>query len=515
MSEEDQAAGVTALPKFNMPSHESEMTSKDVKSLALRHGVPLGHWFSFEKRVGKGAGGQIFQETFSSLKGWKKRFLFLDMRAIPDPMAWRHHDSDVNDPIPEDGFHASNVQLLTKQVVDLRPVPFGLLFHGGLATTWDFPDFRPVFKDTEGNVVTMSEFLRFPFLSDASISKGPPLTSQDRIEQHTTRPLPFDQPIPEKTYHQKGSRHGNDGEEGSRPKTKRRKIVARQDSPDASEATSSPRPIQTFDSTKANPSSAVAATAKSHHVDEGTETLQLRASGGQSRRALVDAATEVVQSSPGHQSAHHSPSATQMASPQRPVRRGNVDEGESDPMWCRELMVHLAPPAVHEESNALDNATALERAWFSLAQGALAQTNILERFEHLQTEFNRLVEIHTRIRLLEDQNNELSQMNNEQSLRIKELEDILAKKDYALVYAERINVERAQEKEKLVTQLGKTEMEKFYYIRKLLPTVVERLLQSYEYKKSLSKPFNIAIQAGWGKRARRGAIQRGSLGNHR
>ncbi|GKA68008.1 hypothetical protein Tco_0767925 [Tanacetum coccineum] len=41
MSEEDQAAGVTALPKFNMPSHESEMTSKDVKSLALRHGVPL------------------------------------------------------------------------------------------------------------------------------------------------------------------------------------------------------------------------------------------------------------------------------------------------------------------------------------------------------------------------------------------------------------------------------------------------------------------------------------------
>ncbi|GKC04413.1 hypothetical protein Tco_0996023 [Tanacetum coccineum] len=34
-----------------------------------------------------------------------------------------------------------------------------------------------------------------------------------------------------------------------------------------------------------------------------------------------------------------------------------------------------------------------------------------------------------------------------------------------------INSERAQEKEKLVTQLGKTEMEKFDSIRKLLPTV--------------------------------------------
>ncbi|GJW16935.1 hypothetical protein Tco_0024371 [Tanacetum coccineum] len=209
MSEEDQTVGVTALPKFDMPSYESEMTSKDVKSLALRHGIPLdlhpvalrkgwtmdklsddmiglyeqyfefsgirvpfstfllavikhfrvhisqlvplglnrltmfelycrslgivpsvnlfrvfykvskqGHWFSFEKRVGKGAGGQVFRETFSGLKGWKKRFFFLDRRAIPDAMAWRHHDSDVNDPVPKDGFQASDVQLLTERVVD-------------------------------------------------------------------------------------------------------------------------------------------------------------------------------------------------------------------------------------------------------------------------------------------------------------------------------------------------------------------------------------------------------------
>ncbi|GJX38318.1 hypothetical protein Tco_0251621 [Tanacetum coccineum] len=512
-----------------MPSHESEMTSKDVKSLALRHGVPLDlhlvalrkgwtmnkfpddmiglyeQYFEFSRiRVPFStfllAVIKHFQVHISQLVplglnrltmfdlyyqslgivpfvnffafftrlvnrdiGWKKRFFFLDRRAISDAMAWRHHDSDVNDLVPEDGFHTSDVQLLTEQVVDLRPVPSGLLFHGGLATTWDFPGFRLVFKDTEGNVVTMSEFLRFPFLSGASISKGPPLTSQDQIEQHTTRPLPSDQRIPENMDHQKRvkvedpkivairerkakaatkkkekKRHGNDGGEGSRPKTKRRKTVARQDGLDASKATSSPRPIRTFDPTKANPSSAAAATAESredrsplasprdsaahsvnrsdgHHVDEGTETLQFRASGGQSGRALVDVVTEVVQSSSSHQSAHHSPSATQMASPQRPVCRGDVDEGESSrhqayyfpewfihqrcrldtPMWCRELMVHLAPPSIHEESNALDIATALERAWFSLARGALAQTDILERFEHLQTDFNWLAETHT------------------------------------------------------------------------------------------------------------------------
>nr|GEZ09137.1 hypothetical protein [Tanacetum cinerariifolium] len=41
MSEEDQFVDVVALPKFDMSSHESTMTAKDVKSLAVRHGNPL------------------------------------------------------------------------------------------------------------------------------------------------------------------------------------------------------------------------------------------------------------------------------------------------------------------------------------------------------------------------------------------------------------------------------------------------------------------------------------------
>ncbi|GJY73584.1 hypothetical protein Tco_0478015 [Tanacetum coccineum] len=41
MSEEDQTADVAALPKFDMPSCESSMTAKDVKSLAVRHDIPL------------------------------------------------------------------------------------------------------------------------------------------------------------------------------------------------------------------------------------------------------------------------------------------------------------------------------------------------------------------------------------------------------------------------------------------------------------------------------------------
>ncbi|GKB50464.1 hypothetical protein Tco_0901217 [Tanacetum coccineum] len=129
---------------------------------------------------------------------------------------------------------------------------------------------------------------------------------------------------------------------------------------------------------------------------------------------MTNVNTEVVQPSLIHRTAYHSPIATQLASPSWSIQRGNVEGGESSrrgplyvpdwsihqrcrldtPMWCRELMVHLAPPTTQEESNALNNATTLKRAWFSLARGALAQTDILERFEHLQADFDRLVETH-------------------------------------------------------------------------------------------------------------------------
>nr|GEU42969.1 hypothetical protein [Tanacetum cinerariifolium] len=304
-------------------------------------------------------------------------------------MAWRHHDSDVNDPVPKDGFSASDVQMLTEQGIDLRPVHSRLLFQGGLATTWDFPGYRSVFKDTEGN---------------------------DRTAYHTS--LPSKQNIPKKTDHQKRvevkdpkivatrerkaraaakkrekRRQGGNCGEGSHPATKRRKTIARNDGPDASEATSSRNLLGLL--------------------------IPLIPP-----MAMTNVNIEVVQPSQTHRSAHHSPIATQSASPARSIQQAYGP---------------LDPPATQEESNALNNDTALEKAWFSLARRDLAQTGILE------------------------------------------------------------SAERAQEKETLVTQLYRTEMENFDCICKLLPTVVERLFQSHEYKQSLFEPFNLAIQAGWGK----------------
>ncbi|GJZ61731.1 hypothetical protein Tco_0617868 [Tanacetum coccineum] len=148
MSEEDQTVDVVVVPKFDMPSHESTMTAEKVKTLAIRHGIPLDlHPVALTAEW-------TMDQLSEELIGWKKRFFFLDRRAIPDAMAWRHHDSDVNDPMPEDE-------------------------------------------------VTMSEYIRFPFLFGAAIEKGPPFAGQDRIVQHTTPLLSVDQPISDKTNHQK------------------------------------------------------------------------------------------------------------------------------------------------------------------------------------------------------------------------------------------------------------------------------------------------------------------------
>ncbi|GKD09399.1 hypothetical protein Tco_1189084, partial [Tanacetum coccineum] len=134
------------------------------------------------------------------------------------------------------------------------------------------------------------------------------------------------------------------------------------------------------------------------------------------------------------------------------------------------LLTHLAPPTVRGEMNAYDNNTALERAWFSIARGAMAQTDALLRFEALYDAHLALKERCEDVRgehagcaekliNAERERDELRAVNADQVSQIKELEAELARKDSALVFSDRV----------------------------------------HEYKESLSIPFNLAIQAGWAK----------------
>ncbi|GKA80452.1 hypothetical protein Tco_0787048 [Tanacetum coccineum] len=558
-----------------------------------------GDWFTFERRVGPGSGGKILNETFSGLKGWKKRFFFLDRRAIPQAMAWRHHDSDIHDPLPTDGFRASDVVTLTDQSIDIRPVPSGLLFHAGLATTWEFSGFLPIFKDTEGNVVTMSEYLRFPFLDGATIEQGDALSARDAITLHTTGPLPVNRSLPAKTARLKeveipdpkiviirerkaraaakkqAERKRAAGDEGgSKGKPKRRKVSAVRAEEEASSASPlrivAPNPsfllkdvddAGTAESREGEhvsvPPHDSANTTRDHTVDHDESFGESRGHGetvethpadetkltespipvrNLEKTAVHDLVPVVRSNLAGdHADAAESSRPSSIYVPQWTIhRRSRVDTPEK----CRELLTHLAPPAVREEMNAYDNNTALEKAWFSIARGAMAQTDALLRFEalydahlalkercedvtrqlvstrtdftHVSNLYNTLSNRHQQVRgehagcaekliSAERERDELRAVNADQASHIKELEAELARKDSALVFSDRVSNERAAENERLVSKLGYFEKEKIDSIGKLLPTVVRRLLNSHEYKESLSIPFNLAIQAGWAK----------------
>ncbi|GKC24688.1 hypothetical protein Tco_1026838 [Tanacetum coccineum] len=106
-----------------------------------------GHWFSFERRSGKGGHDKIFNEFCSSLKNWKDRFFLIDRRAIPDAMPWRHHNSSVLDP-PPTGVRAEDIRRLCENVTDVRPVHPAMLYEIGLMTILSHPEnFRSIFSN--------------------------------------------------------------------------------------------------------------------------------------------------------------------------------------------------------------------------------------------------------------------------------------------------------------------------------------------------------------------------------
>ncbi|GKD92942.1 hypothetical protein Tco_1372779 [Tanacetum coccineum] len=187
-------------------------------------------------------------------------------------------------------------------------------------------------------------------------------------------------------------------------------------------------------------------------------------------------------------------------------RRSRVDTPEE----CRELIARGAMA----QTDALLRFEALYDAHLALKERCEDVTRQLVStqtdFTHASNLYNTLSNRYQQVRGehagcaekladAERERDELRTVNADQASYIKELEAELARKDSALVFSDRISNERAVENERLVSQLGYLEKEKIDYIGKLLPTVVRRLLNSHEYKESLSIPFNLAIQAGWAK----------------
>ncbi|GKE63557.1 hypothetical protein Tco_1513924, partial [Tanacetum coccineum] len=335
------------------------------------------------------------------------------------------------------------------------------------------------------------------------------------------------------------------GEGGSKGKTKRRKVSAvRAEEEDSTEEASSASPLRTV---APNPSFLLkdvddAGTAESredehvsvphhdyantthndesfgesgghgetvetHHADE-TKLTESPVPTRNPEKTVVQYLVLVVRSNlADHADGAESSRPGSVYVPEWTIhRRSRVDTPEE----CRELLTHLAPPAVREEMNAYDNSTAMERAWFSIARGAMAQTDALLRFEapydahlalkerckdvtrqlvstktdftHVSNLYNTLSNRYQQVRgehagcaekliNAERERDKLRVVNADQASHIKELEAELARKDSALVFSDRISNERAVQNEKLVSKLGYFEKEKTDSIGKLLPIV--------------------------------------------
>ncbi|GJR56643.1 hypothetical protein Tco_1407164 [Tanacetum coccineum] len=429
MAKEDPLGKVAIVPKFDMPYHVFTMSPKDVKSLAKQYSIPLD------------------LHPCAPVKGWTMDKLLEEVigRAIIQCMI-----GDIieflmfNGSLPDDGFSILDVRALAEKFIDLRLVPADLLFKAGLASTWDFPGFHPIFKDTKGNVVTMSEYPRFPFLFGASIVQGLVVSNKNQIDQNTTPPLPVCHPIPDKTDFQREVEVEDPKVLAIKERKARAAAKKKENKKRDKNERKAPNPKQK---------------GRKFPLSGRANRLLLII------RPLNAEKEEVFISYPSltRHSVHHSPSFVKTLSQSgRNLIGLHADEGESyrlrgiyvpewsilrrcridSPMWCWELMVHLAPLATQEESNALTNpddygklaethgecsniVLKLVTARQDLEQNARLYTNMSDHYKGLKEEHQGC---NDRFQVLEKEKNELSMTNRDQALQIQELEAELAKK---------------------------------------------------------------------------------------
>ncbi|GJY75839.1 hypothetical protein Tco_0480955 [Tanacetum coccineum] len=111
---------------------------------------PLGDWFSFAKRCAPSL--ICIDDNHSCTNHWKSGFFFIDRRAIPDAMVWRHPDAAIDDPRPAAGsFNMADVRRLGAHVIKLRDIPKGVLVLSGLSRVWKSRVFDPVLWGADGN----------------------------------------------------------------------------------------------------------------------------------------------------------------------------------------------------------------------------------------------------------------------------------------------------------------------------------------------------------------------------
>ncbi|GJV65311.1 hypothetical protein Tco_1476139 [Tanacetum coccineum] len=146
---------------------------------------PLGDWFSFAKRCAPSP--ICIDDNHSCTKHWKSGFFFIDRRAIPDAMVWRHPDAAIDDPRPAAGsFNMADVRCLGAHVIKLRDMPEGVLVFSGLSRVYKSRVYDPVLRGANGNVIGIHDFLCLLEWTGAEVQEEPHLDVRSTLQR-----LPF------------------------------------------------------------------------------------------------------------------------------------------------------------------------------------------------------------------------------------------------------------------------------------------------------------------------------------
>ncbi|GKC03471.1 hypothetical protein Tco_0995081 [Tanacetum coccineum] len=408
MAKESGAADVVIVPKFNMHRHESKMTGKDVKLLSRKYNIlldlhpcaPMEGW-TMDELPDDHMG--LVNKAIGSLSKNERG----NRRAIPNAMAWRHHDSDVYDVFPNNDLSTQDVQRLTERVIDVRLIPKGMVIYVILADVHiDLSIFflltSYLFVVLLVSVVTMSEYLRFLFLSGASITRGAtvPANHPREVETEDAKVVAAREKkkaqAAKAAAKKKDNKKRKDGAEGSSRAKRKRVSVGTKDATASSSHISSPTPLQTV--------APVSQVAQRQHEDREThapndEGHSVSPSPRGSANDSVNHFTNVEENQGEESLPRMEPLVILSGQPTHPPKElvfatgvnvggslrlpntlstgvpesqprtiltgRHVEEGESSwnasvylprwniprrcrmdtPKWCWELMTHLAPPA--------------------------------------------------------------------------------------------------------------------------------------------------------------------------
>nr|GEU36172.1 hypothetical protein [Tanacetum cinerariifolium] len=340
------------------------------------------HWFSFENKIGRGT-RKYFKEVTTSLKGWKRKILLIDRRAIPDAMPWRHGDTDLNDDFSSN-FNQDDVELVSEFLVPLQPPPLHLLYVCGLTTAYRHPGLSYSIKDQDKNVISMDTFLKLPTWASTIVSKGDPIPEDQRLKSQVTPSLPKGSKILNLTAFQRSVEMPNTKIAAAREKKERQSLTR---------AKAKRAGVRHAGGRNRRPATVIPPEIAQEAPHVKKEVVDL--SGN--TRVSTPLATAKQPSPPlGHHDADENPdpdSHELVGNRYAPNRELWNDLRVWTYRACRELVDHVATHAEDEFLGTLSNVEVLSRAYQTLGQSVVAQGELLKRHEQLNHDYNMVKEL--------------------------------------------------------------------------------------------------------------------------